>query len=174
MPRRNFRAFLFVVALGTIGLLAAAFAQDAKPAAPAASPESTAGHEYSGMYSFRKEGEFVQLTIEEGARVSGFVSRYGDGESDKGQFLDQFFKTGKLDGNKLSFTTQTVHGTWFSFDGTIERGAGKAPGDEDYYALKGKLTENTTDAEKHASAKSQDVVLKRFPADLDSARMPKD
>lgn len=151
-------------------------AQDEKP--PAAKPPATAvddaaaGREYSGMYSFRKEGEFVQVTIEEGARVTGFVSRYGDGESDKGEFLDQFFKTGKLAGNKLSFTTQTVHGTWFSFDGTIERGSGKAPADEDYYALKGTLTESTTDVNKHTSSQSRGVLLKRFPGDLNAPQPP--
>jgi len=153
--------------------------QDSKPAAgksqaaPTGAPlADTTGHEYSGMYSFRKEGEFVQVTVEEGAHVTGFVSRYGDGESDKGEFLDQFFKSAKLDGNKLTFTTQTVHGTWFVFDGTVERGSGKMPGDEDYYVLKGKLTENATDADKHTTSQSREVSLKRFPADLDSARTP--
>ncbi len=156
-------------------------AQDAKPApgksgaAPAASPEATtAGREYSGMYSFRKEGEFVQVTVEEGAHVTGFVSRYGDGESDKGEFLDQFFKTAKLDGTKLSFTTQTVHGTWFVFDGTVERGSGRLPSDEDYYVLNGMLTESATDANKHTSSQSHEVSLKRFPSDLGSVRTPKD
>ena len=82
------------------------------------------------MYSFRKDGEFLQLTVEDGGAVTGFVSRYGDGDSDKGAFLDQFFKTGKLAGGKLTFTTEIVHGVAFEFQGTVERGEGKNPGDE--------------------------------------------
>ena len=127
------------------------------------------GRVFSGMYTFLKEGEFVQVTVEDDGRVTGFISRYGDGESDKGAFLDQFFKSGKLDGNKLAFTTDTVHGVWFDFKGTVERGAGKNPGDEAYYLLKGTLTENTTDANKKATARSREVLFKMFPADAGPA-----
>ncbi len=152
-------------------------AQQTAPPNTKAQPSETgqaAVPEYSGMYSFRKEGEFVQLTVEEGDRVTGFVSRYGDGDSDGGEFLDQFFKTAKLDANKLTFTTQTVHGTWFQFAGTIERGSGKSPGDENYYALKGTLTENTADVNKHVSSKSSQVTLKSFPSNLDPAQAKRD
>ncbi len=72
---------------------------------------------YSGMYTFLKEGEFVQITVEDEFSVSGFISRFGESESDKGTFLDQFFKTGKLEGNKLTFTTQLIHGVGFDFKG---------------------------------------------------------
>jgi hypothetical protein len=137
-------------------------------AAQSSPPNASPGNvvpDYSGMYTFLKEGEFVQLTVEEG-RVTGFVSRYGEQESDQGAFLDQFFKEAKLDGKKLSFTTQTVHGVWYEFKGTIERGEGKNIGDEAYYALKGKLTQYTTGADKKTSAHSHEVVFKAFPQDL--------
>lgn len=121
------------------------------------------------MYSFLKEGEFVQLTVEDEGHVTGFVSRYGDGESDKGAFLDQFFKTGNLSQNKLSFTTETVHGVWFEFKGMIQRGEGKNPGDEAFYVLKGTLIENTTDANKKVSSRARDVVFKLFPQEAGPA-----
>ena len=35
----------------------------------------------SGMYSFLKEGEYVQLTLEDG-ELSGFISRFGDSDTD--------------------------------------------------------------------------------------------
>jgi len=148
------------------------YAQEAKPPdstqskppdQAASSEKDKAGDAYSGMYTFLKEGEFVQLTVEDGGRVTGFISRYGDGESDKGAFLDQFFKTGKLDGNKLSFTTDIVHGVAFDFHGTVERGEGKTPGDDAYFVLKGTLTENVTDINKKVTAHSRDVALKMFP-----------
>jgi hypothetical protein len=133
----------------------------------AASPEQTRnpGQAYSGMYSFLKDGEFVQLTVEDDGRATGFISRYGDMESDKGAFLDQFFKSGKLDGNHLSFTTELVHGVTFDFKGSVERGPGKSPGEESYYVLKGTLTENDSDANKKITSRSREVVLKSFPQD---------
>jgi hypothetical protein len=137
-------------------------AQNAAPNPPAPKP----GSDYSGMYSFLQDGEFVQVTVEEEGRVTGFISCYGDLESDKGEFLDLFFKSGKLDGKSLSFTTQTVHGVWYEFKGTVERGAGKNPGDEAFYVLKGTLTQNNTDADKKTSSKSRDVTFKSFPQDM--------
>ena len=128
-------------------------------------PEAKRGQDYSGMYSFQKEGEFVQVTVEEAGKVTGFVSRFGDGESDKGAFLDQFFKSGKLEGNKLSFTTEIVHGIAFDFKGTVDRGEGKNPGDEGYYVLKGALTENVSDVNKKVTSHSREVVFKMFPQD---------
>ncbi len=121
----------------------------------------------SGMYSFLREGEFVQVTVEDGNQVSGFVSRYGDSESDKGTFLDQFFSKASLEGMHLMFTTKPTHGVWFEFDGTVQRGPGKTPRDEGYRVLKGTLTQNSEDASKKASSKSRQVEFKSFPQDLD-------
>jgi hypothetical protein len=121
------------------------------------------------MYTFLKEGEFLQVTVEDEGHVTGFISRFGDGESDKGAFLDQFFKTGKLDANKLIFTTDIVHGVAFDFKGTVERGEGKNPGDEAYFILKGSLTENTTDVNKKVTSRSRDVTFKKFPQDAEPA-----
>ncbi len=118
------------------------------------------------MYTFFKEGEFIQVTVEDNNTVNGFISRYEEG-SDKGAFLDQFFKTGKLEGNRLTFTTKIVHGLEFDFKGTVERGEGKNPGDDSYYVLKGTLTENTTDANKKVTSHSRDVVFKMFPQDAE-------
>ncbi len=113
-----------------------------------------------------REGEFVQITVEDGGQVTGFVSRFGDLESDKDAFLDQFFKEGKLEGSKLTFTTETVHAVWFEFSGTVNRGPGKEPGDEAYYILNGKLTEHTTGADKKTESRSREVALKSFPQDM--------
>ena len=135
------------------------------PIAPVAAQTATppAANDYSGMYSFLQDGEFVQITIEDAGHVTGFVSRYGDQESDRGTFLDHFFKEGKLEGSKLSFTTQIVHGVAFQFNGVFERGAGKTPADEAYYLLKGTLIESTSDAGKKTSSKSREVTFRSFP-----------
>jgi len=146
------------------------FAQQSPPT----DNKSAKAPDYSGMYTFLRDGEFVQVSVEDQGHVTGFVSRYGDLESDRGEFLDQFFKTGKLEANKLSFTTETVHGVWFEFAGTIDRGAGKNPGEEAYYVLNGKLTEYSTDASKKVTSKSREVAFKQFPEDVAPAPPKKD
>ena len=133
-------------------------------------PPTTAkpAEDYSGTYSFLQDGEFVQINIDEG-KVTGFISRYGDSETDRGLFLDHFFKDGKLDGNKLSFSSKTVHGIWYDFKGTVERGEGKKIGDEAYYVLKGTLIQSNNDAQQKTTTKSREVEFKSFPQDLGDA-----
>ena len=146
-------------------LLTVALSMAQSPNAASAQP----GAGYSGMYTFQRDGEFVQITVEDQGNVTGFISRFGDSETDRGAFLDHFFKQGKLDGNKLTFTTQTIHAVWFEFRGTVERGEGKKPGDEAYYVLKGTLTENAIDEAKKTSSHAKEVVLKSFPQDASPA-----
>jgi hypothetical protein len=166
------RRALLGVGLSLLPLPSEVRAQSSRLASPStqqpvsAPQDAKAGQQYSGMYAFLREGEFVQVTIENEGRVTGFVSRYGDGESDKGAFLDLFFTSGKLEGSKLSFTTETVHAVSFEFKGTVQRGEGKNPGDEAYYVLKGTLTENSGDASKKISSRSREVTFKMFPQDM--------
>lgn len=127
---------------------------------------ATPGADYSGMYSFLRDGELVQVSVEDRGHVIGFVSRYADPEGDGG-FLDHFFKSGQLDGNRLAFTTETVRGIWFEFRGAVERGEGKSRSDEAYYVLKGTLVENTIDEAKKTASRSREVALKSFPQDME-------
>jgi hypothetical protein len=178
MRKRNFVAAMVLC----MAAFCVASAQDAKPSQPnaddtdsrrAAEKDSNISHSYSGMYTFLKEGEFVQVTVEDEGHVTGFVSRYGDGESDKGAFLDQFFKTGALEGNKLTFTTKMVHGLWYEFKGTVERGAGKQPGDEAYFVLKGTLVESSSDTNKKVTTHSREVTFKMFPQEAEQTAEPR-
>ena len=118
--------------------------QTAKPASPADDP--------SGIYSFLREGEFVQFAVE--------------ADSDKGQFIDQFFDKAALVGDRLSFNTKTVHGVWYEFIGVITITPGKQPGQEDYRVIKGTLTQHATDAGNHDKATRRQVEFKSFPQDL--------
>lgn len=149
-------AVVLLMLLFALGALAQTSAPP-KPA-PAATPD------ISGMYTFLRDGEFVQIDVE-GSTVTGFISRFGDSESDKGAFLDQLITKGSLDGKKLTFTTRPVHGITYDFKGAVERGEGKTPGAEAYYVLKGTLTMTTTDANKNPIAKSREVVFRSFPSD---------
>ena len=145
-----------------------AFGQSSPKTVPEQSQKvqaAPAQDDYSGMYTFLREGEFVQITVEDAGHLMGFVSRYGDSESDQGAFLDHFFKQARLDGHDLTFTTETVHGTWFEFKGRLDRGPAKTRAQEGYYILKGTLTANVTDAAKKVSAKAREVEFKLFPED---------
>lgn len=138
----------------------------------AATPAQT--EDISGMYSFLRDGEFVQITVEQdspGKRpvVSGFISRYADGDSDK--FLDHLFSKAALEGDRLTFTTKTIHGVWFEFDGIVSRGKAKARADEGYFVVKGKLTQHTKSGDKVAS-KSRELEMKSFP-NVDGDEQPR-
>jgi hypothetical protein len=128
-------------------------------------PAANQTENYSGMYMFLRDGEFIQISVEDAGNVTGFVSRYGDDESDRGAFLNQFFKTGKLQGTQLTFVTQVVHGVWFEFKGRVTRGPGKTPQDEAYYVLEGTLTESREGLDNKVSSTSRQVRFKSFPKD---------
>jgi hypothetical protein len=132
----------------------------------AAQTATSAAPDYSGLYSFVKEGEFMQITLEEKGAVSGFISRYGDSENEKGTFLDQFIKSGTYNGKHLSFTTDSVHGVSYTFEGAFDRGPAKRPGDEGYYVLRGTLTRNGASADgKDTTAQSRQAEFRSFPRD---------
>ena len=140
--------------------------QNQKSESRRAAQQSAFGDQISGMYSFVREGEFVQITVEEG-KLSGFVSRYGERESDKDAFLDQFFSKGSIDGHKIAFTTKPVHGTWFEFAGEVGRGSAKSPAEEGYWIIRGTLKEYDEDEAKHVTSKSREITFKSFPQDVE-------
>jgi hypothetical protein len=132
---------------------------------PRSSGAQDSANDPSGMYSFLRDGEFVQLTLEDG-KLSGYVSRFGDSDSDKGTFIDQFFDKATLDGDRLNFTTKTVHGTWYEFTGVITKASGKQPAEEGYRVIKGTLIQHMTDANKVDKSRQREVEFKSFPQDL--------
>src|ERR1051326_1728323 len=120
---------------------------------------STPAEDISGMYSFLKEGEFVQINLEKSG-VSGYISRMGESESDRGVFLDQFFDKAQIQGHEVSFTTKQLHNIWYEFKGKFERGPGKTKADDGYYILRGTLKEFTLDEKKKPLAHSREVGFK--------------
>lgn len=147
-----------------------ALAQAPTETKPAESP----ANDISGMYSFLREGEYLQITVEDQGKVTGVLSRFGDLDSDRGAFLDQFLDQGTLKDGKLQFSTRPLHGVRFEFKGAVERGKGKLPGEEAYYVLRGTLTQYVTDATKKSSAKAREVEFKSFPSDLNVTKNKRD
>lgn len=116
----------------------------------------------AGLYSFVKEGESVQLTLDDG-ELSGYITRFGESDSDKGQLIDQFFSKGSLKDNHLTFATKAVHGVWYEFEGTIQVQPGKAPGAEGYRVIKGALKQHSEDAKGTDKVRERSVEFKSFP-----------
>lgn len=132
-------------------------AQSSSPKIPADDP--------SGMFTFLRDGEFVQLLLEDG-KLTGLISRFGESDSDKGQFIDQFFSKASLDGEHLRFATKTVHGIWYEFDGILSVAPGKQTGQEGYRIIKGTLTRHAEDAKGTDKASQRQVEFKSFPGNM--------
>jgi hypothetical protein len=154
-----------VCAIAILGTLA--FTQTATPA-------NDLG-DFSGMYTFLHDGEFVQITLDElptAARskvsVSGFVSRFGQSDSDKDQVLDLMFKNGSLEKQAITFTTKSIHGLSYEFTGTVRRGDAKSKDKEGYFVIEGTLTENTVDKNGKPHTQTREITMKSFP-NLDEA-----
>ncbi len=155
MGKRRLVIFgLICCLLGTSAVLSA---QAAKNAA--------AANDISGMYTFLREGEFVQLTVDDG-KLSGYLSRFGETESDKGQFIDQFFDKTSLVGDRLTFNTKTVHGVWYDFNGRVTIAPGKQPASEGYRVMKGTLVQHATDDKGAEKAMQRQVEFKSFPSNM--------
>ncbi|HWR16357.1 MAG TPA: hypothetical protein VN577_16155 [Terriglobales bacterium] len=137
------------------------FAQTQPQDKPPAEAKPGTEEDISGMYTFLSDGEFLQIDVEDGTRVTGFISRYGEEDSDKGAFLDHLIKEGELKGDQLHFVTKTVHGVWYEFNGTVVTDSKKVKGEEGYRTLKGKLT--VTSETKKSTTKSREVELKSMP-----------
>jgi hypothetical protein len=127
-----------------------------------------AAEDISGMYSFVKEGEFLQITLDRNS-VTGYISRMGESDSDNGVFLDQFFLKADVQGHDVSFTTRPLHSVWYEFNGKFSRGPGKIKGDDGYYILRGTLKELTSNnADKTVSSRSREVEFKLLAQPDDS------
>jgi len=136
-----------------------------------ASPAAVSPTDLSGMYTFLQEGEFVQITVQPEApapkpgtvKVDGFVSRFGENDSDQGTVLNQFFTSGELKQQSIHFVTRKVHGVWYEFTGQVERGKAQSRAEEGYYQIRGTLVENRELAKDKSEARSRELVMKLMP-----------
>ena len=78
--KKAFRMLGFLCLLAIVNTCSAQSAPSQDQAPPSTGASQPEGHAYSGMYSFLKDGEFVQITVEDGGRVTGFISRGVGGE----------------------------------------------------------------------------------------------
>jgi hypothetical protein len=166
------QSLLLILFVFIAGMLVAA-----EKSAPAAAITPT---ELSGMYTFLQEGEFVQITVQPEApapkpgtvKVDGFVSRFGEDDSDQGTVLNQFFTSGELKEQSIHFVTRKVHGVWYEFTGQVERGKAQSRAEEGYYLIRGTLVENRELAKDKSEARSRELVMKLMPEMDDQPATP--
>ncbi len=113
----------------------------------------------SGSYAFDHNNESIDLDLDRRGKLTGFISRLGDEETDSNTPLTYFFDHASVDSDQLQFETKVVHGLWYSFIGTIVRGSGQARDDEGYYILRGTLSVHHPSDEREKS--SEETVEQR-------------
>jgi len=148
--------------LKTKGILVLALVLSLSPVAMSAQTTGRgvlSGDDISGVYSFLREGESIQLNVDHG-KLSGWVSSFGFLDSDKDTLLDRFFDKASLQSGRIYFLSRRIHGCWVEFTGRVSRGEGRVRGQEGFYVLTGTLTQYTTDAETKVSARQREVIFK--------------
>jgi hypothetical protein len=102
--------------------------------------------EAAGSYALSPDpGEIIELILNGDGnyvRLQGYLTRIGDGASDRGAVLTFFFARTTVTPSQLTFITRQVHGVWWSFAGTIDRGSAQMSSEKGYYFLNGTLTEH--------------------------------
>lgn len=156
---RRFTQILSVVLVFAMAAIAQKTKKEKAPATPPPASTRTTAEDISGMYSFLKDGEFVQITLDANS-MSGYISRIGEMDSDRGEVLDQFFTKASMQGHDISFTTKPVHGIWFEFKGRFDRGAGKSKAEDAYYVLRGTLSEYGSDPSDKTASRTREVEFR--------------
>ncbi len=119
-----------------------------------------------GSYAFDHSNDSIELDLERN-KLSGYITRLGDAETDSNTPLTFFFDQSSIDGEEISFQTRVVHGLWYSFRGTIVRGDGKTRADEGYYVLRGVLAvhhpESGIDKSANETIERRQIQFKSMP-----------
>ena len=120
---------------------------------PAAIPNIT------GRYHFLGPEDTVSILQEE-TMLKGYIDVF-QGENESDAILSYPLTIGTRTGNQISFRTRKIHEKYYRFNGTVERGTGKKPGDPGYLQLAGRL-ETVTSNSVTGTTKvvKQTVVLK--------------
>lgn len=102
--------------------------------------------EASGSYALSpNQAEVIEIILngqDDQVRLQGYLTRIGDGASDRGASLTYFFARTTVSPSQLTFITRQVHGVWWSFTGAIERGSAQMSTEKGFYYLTGTLTEH--------------------------------
>ncbi len=133
--------------------------------AGASNPPRASIGDFSGTYTFLRDGEDIQINVRNG-KLDGYVTRFGDSDREDPLLLQHFFSKASLSGNDVAFTTEKLHGVWFEFKGKVQRGSAKTTAEEGYYQLVGTLTRYDATSADRATAKSREVTFRSHASDF--------
>jgi len=138
-------------------LLAAGFAGGVLRAQDEAEPVQ----DMTAKYHFLSADDTLAILDEEG-KVKGYIEvAQPEGESD--DFLTFDILEGSRKKSHVEFRTNRIHGKYYRFAGTVERGKGHEEKDPDYLRLTGSLEIVTvTGEESKESVQTVRVLLKSF------------
>ena len=135
------------------------------PAPPSSNPPRASIGDFSGTYTFLRDGEDLQINVRNG-KLDGYVTRFGDSDMDDPLLLQHFFSKASLVGNDVAFTTEKLHGVWFEFKGKVQRGGAKTTAEEGYYQLVGTLIRYDATSADKATARSRQVTFHSHASDF--------
>lgn len=116
----------------------------------------------TGRYHFLGPEDSISI-LQEGDLLKGYIDVF-PGEDESDALLSYAISIGSRKGNQVEFRTRTIHELYYRFSGTVSRGAGKKPSDQDYMRLTGELQTVTLNSVTGAnSVQKQVVVFKSIP-----------
>lgn len=98
--------------------------------------------EASGEYNLDKPGELLQIILDGGGRLTGYLSIEGDRESDRGTPLTFLFRHTRVSREQIAFETVVIHSVWYGFRGAIEHAPEDSKQSFGAYRLTGVLEEH--------------------------------
>jgi hypothetical protein len=115
----------------------------------------------TAKYHFLSADDTLAILDEEG-RLKGYIE-VAQPEEESDDILSYDIVEGSRDKNHVKFRTNKIHGKFYRFDGTVERGKGHEPKDPDYFRLTGDLDIVTVNADTgKQSVQTVRVNLKSF------------
>src|ERR1039458_2228484 len=124
--------------------------------------------DFSGLYSFVRSAETLQINVQPDHSVIGYVSVAANRESEElpltsAGWQTVMFDKASIQGNHLEFKTKIVKGRWFEFHGQVERGKAKARDEEGYFVIRGTLTTVSVDVNGKPVQLAAEVEFQSFP-----------
>ncbi len=114
-------------------------AHAADPAPSAATGRTDLPPEAEGEYPWGRLGEEIELYFEHG-RLQGYMTQRSEAGNDRSAPMTFDFASTHAEGHALQWTTRVVHGVFYSFTGSLERGPVATPAQPGFYVLSGTLT----------------------------------
>jgi hypothetical protein len=115
----------------------------------------------TGKYHFLSADDTLAILDEEG-KLKGYID-VSQPEEESDDVLSYNLIEGTRKKTHVEFRTNKIHGKYFRFSGTVERGAGNKEGDPDYLRLVGDVQVVTSKADNGGEAvQVVRVLLKSF------------